>query len=365
MMEEKHRQKQEKTESNSDTEHQPLCPSDKKKSDQVTGKPQPAGNMAANMKYISLLCLVIQNATLILSMRWARTQEGDQFYATVAVVMSETLKVLLCLLVVLYEMNGNVLKVLGYVNDHIIRQPMDTLKLAVPSLIYMIQNNLLYVAVSNLPAATFQVTYQLKILTTAMFSVTMLGKKLSKLQWFSMLLLFTGVAIVQVQTSSKSEKLSSGIEQNNFLGLGAVIISCLSSGFAGVYFEKILKESKGTIWLRNIQLGMFGILTGIVMVYAKDGTGVSANGFFFGFHKLVWGIIFNQAFGGLLVAVVIKYADNILKGFSTSISIVVSTIAAVFIFSFEITTMFVMGATLVISAVYLYSLPKKEPQVLP
>ena len=43
-----------------------------------------------------------------------------------------------------------------------------------------------------------QVTYQLKIITTAMFSVFMLGRSLSKVQWLSMLLLFAGVAIVQV-----------------------------------------------------------------------------------------------------------------------------------------------------------------------
>ena len=43
-----------------------------------------------------------------------------------------------------------------------------------------------------------QVTYQLKILTTALFSVLMLRKTLSKLQWLSLLLLFLGVAIVQV-----------------------------------------------------------------------------------------------------------------------------------------------------------------------
>lgn len=44
-----------------------------------------------------------------------------------------------------------------------------------------------------------QVTYQLKILTTALFSVLMLRKSLSRVQWVSLLLLFCGVAIVQVR----------------------------------------------------------------------------------------------------------------------------------------------------------------------
>lgn len=42
---------------------------------------------------------------------------------------------------------------------------------------------------------------------------------------------------------------------SQLMGLLAVLVACFSSGFAGVYFEKILKESKQSVWVRNIQLG--------------------------------------------------------------------------------------------------------------
>ncbi|XP_024240905.1 UDP-galactose translocator isoform X1 [Oncorhynchus tshawytscha] len=311
------------------------------------------------LKYISLAILVVQNASLILSIRYVRTLPGDRFFTTSAVVMAEVLKVLTCLLIILFQRKGNLKEFIVLQYNSIVIQYKDTLKLAVPALIYTLQNNLQYVAISNLPAATFQVTYQLKILTTALFSVLMLRKSLSRIQWLSLLLLFAGVAIVQLEQEGKQKETTvTGPSQNYAKGLVAVIVSCLSSGFAGVYFEKILKGSSASVWMRNIQLGIFGTLLGLLGMWWNDGLAIAEKGFLFGYTPMVWGVIFNQAFGGLLVAVVVKYADNILKGFATSFSIIVSTVVSVYLFGFHVDLLFTLGAGLVIGAVYMYSLPK-------
>ena len=116
-----------------------------------------SSTMAANFKYISLVVLVLQNAALVLTMRYSRNHAGDMYFSTTAVVATEMMKLVTCMTIILVQMNGRVGAFVQYLYENIVMQPWDTLKLAVPSLIYTFQNNLLFVAVSNLSAATFQV----------------------------------------------------------------------------------------------------------------------------------------------------------------------------------------------------------------
>ena len=95
-------------------------------------------------------------------------------------------------------------------------------------------------------------------------------------------------------------------------------------------------------------------------MYINDRDRIKEKGILFGYHKLVWAIIAMQAFGGLLVGVVVKYADNILKGFAAAVSIVVSCVASVYLFQFKLTLPFVSGAGLVMVATYLYGVGQKQ-----
>nr|XP_019936423.1 PREDICTED: UDP-N-acetylglucosamine transporter [Paralichthys olivaceus] len=317
------------------------------------------------LKYLSLGVLVFQTTSLVLTMRYSRTlqAEGPRYLASSAVVAAEVMKIIACVLLVFKEHNYSLRALNSILRQEIIQKPIETLKLAIPSGIYTLQNNLLYVALSNLDAATYQVTYQLKILTTALFSVSMLGRRLGIYQWLSLLILMAGVAFVQWPSDSPADNtekaaLSTG---SQFIGVAAVLVACCSSGFAGVYFEKILKESKQSVWVRNIQLGMFGLVFGLFGMMAYDGERVKESGMFQGYNKVTWAVVALQALGGLVIAAVIKYADNILKGFATSLSIILSTLISYFwLQDFDPTGVFFLGAILVIMATFLYGYEGKS-----
>lgn len=197
----------------------------------------------------------------------------------------------------------------------------------------------------------------MKVFTTAIFSVVLLDKKLSPIKWLSLVLLFFGVCLVTVDPSS----IGRHKKDHSFVtGVTAVAISCLSSGFAGVYFEKILKGSSASVWLRNVQLGFFGSVAAVIGMVINDYEEVVEKGFFFGYNVLVWTVIIQQAVGGLIVAVVVRYADNILKGFATSISIIISALSSVYLFGFTLTLLFGLGTLLVVASIYLYGLPQKN-----
>jgi UDP-sugar transporter A1/2/3 len=154
-------------------------------------------------------------------------------------------------------MSGNIKHFVTEIHHHTVQSPVEMMKLTIPSLLYTVQNNLLYLALTNLDAATYQVCYQLKILTTALFSAVLLQRTFSCMKWISLIVLTVGVAIVQLSGSSDQHAANSDHSDhhdaaraladqteshNRFIGLVAVICAACTSGFSGVYFGTYMQS---------------------------------------------------------------------------------------------------------------------------
>ncbi|XP_069743468.1 CMP-sialic acid transporter isoform X2 [Narcine bancroftii] len=306
------------------------------------------------------MVMTVVAATYIVVLRYTRTVLTEMYFATTAVCVTEVLKLILSLGMLRRDV-GSFSGTLSSLNENILKSPKELLKLSIPSLVYAVQNNMAFVALSNLDAAVYQVTYQLKIPCTALCTVFMLNRSLSKLQWVSVFILCAGVVLVQWKPM---ETTKVQVVQNPVLGFVAIAIAVLCSGFAGVYFEKVLKTSDTSLWIRNIQMYISGIVVTAIGVYLNDGAQVMEKGFFFGYTHWVWTVVFLASLGGLYTSVVVKYTDNIMKGFSAAAAIVLSTAASVLLFGLKLTLSFITGTILVCISIYYYGLPKQNTSTL-
>ncbi|NXU59703.1 S35A1 protein, partial [Turnix velox] len=313
-------------------------------------------NVSLLFKLYCLTVMTLVAATYTVALRYTRTVETELYFSTTAVCITEVIKLFLSVGILANE-TGSLARLITSLKENVFGSPTELLKLSVPSLVYALQNNMAFVALSNLDAAVYQVTYQLKIPCTALCTVLMLNRTLSKLQWFSVFMLCGGVTLVQWKPAQATKVQ---VEQNPWLGFGAIAVAVLCSGFAGVYFEKVLKSSDTSLWVRNIQMYLSGIVVTLFGVYMSDGAQVLEKGFFYGYTYYVWFVIFLASVGGLYTSVVVKYTDNIMKGFSAAAAIVLSTVASVILFGLQITVTFSLGALLVCVSIYLYGLPRQD-----
>ena len=107
---------------------------------------------------------------------------------------------------------------------------LEVLKSGVPSILYVIVNNLAFVAISNLDAAAYQLTYQGKIFTTAVLSVLILKRKLSVRKWLALGVLGCGIAMVQLGDVSFGSSDKSTVQVQ--FGLAAAATGCTLSSLA-------------------------------------------------------------------------------------------------------------------------------------
>lgn len=329
-------------------------------------------NLKTNSNSFRLLLLalmVLQNSSVVLIGRYTRDSQAaaELYVVNHLILVCEVMKLFFSCALEHQYTNGQLSKSM---KENIIDVPLDALKIIIPSLLYLLQNTLLYVALSNLSAPLFQVTYQSKLLTTAIVSVIMLQRRYSPKQWVCLTSLGIGVAIVVLGAQDQSESKSAGDsekpEQNLMTGLAAVTTACFSSALAGVYFEKVLKKptSDGvqtkapvSLWMRNIQMAFFSVCIALFNNYTSYGMNEDdkKKPFLHGFSGWVWILALLQAGGGLLVAAVIKYADNVLKGLATGVSVVTSTACSMVLFGTPLTMQFLTGAMIILSSVFFFS----------
>ena len=308
-------------------------------------------SIAFSTKTLLLILLVLKQTAIVLIGRYSRTSVPSHELCNVThlIMMTEAAKFILNLTLEMFRGEG----VKAF--TEILEDPPNTLKLAIPALLYLLQNSLIYVALENLTAPIFQLLYQSKLLFTALISTYALKKYYTLQQWLCLVSLCIGDAVVMLGEHGEVSD-----EQNLFLGLISVFISGICSAFAGVYFEIIVKESdpKVTLYMRNVQLAFFSLI-----VAAAQRSSAESQTFFHGFTIWTWFLVILQATGGLVTSFVLKFLDNVMKGMATGFSVFLSSFFSILFFHTKLNLEFVAGSALILGGTFYFhqhvQLPKQ------
>lgn len=294
-------------------------------------------------------------------MRYVMKEKPD-FLKSAAVIGIELLKLAFSTAYILFVEKKPFSSIITFMREDY----KNSILLAFPAAAYSLQMTLEFVALSNIDAAVFSVVVQSKLLATASFAVLILGKKIRQVQLVSLVLLTCGVMLCNMKDYGKStgdSDLDEALQADKVKGITATLGIALSSGFAGVYTEKVIKARRDPIIARKnfslafmqVQLAVVSlVIVGLWAMY-NDFEQILRYGMFHNFNAPAVLSLINSAIGGLIVAGVLKFADAVLKGYATAISVVMTGLLSMILFDTSLSVIYYLGIANVVCAVLLYN----------
>ena len=272
-------------------------------------------------------------------------------------------------------------------------QPDVVAKFAIPALLYMLSNNLGFLALRYLDTPTYQVmgcalsypascvlapppvhllsTYNAVlhcsnagIPIVACVQRVALGSRKAVVQWIGVLTLCLGMMVIGADKVAQSTSAETSKDYDRLMkGLAFLLMLEVVSSGSGVYTEFLLKNLDIDINYQSILMYSWGITFSIAANVVASGASINAAGefaggsFFAGFDARTWCVVFVNAGLGQVVSRVMKYLDNVAKFFCASFGMILVTIISSFVFDFKMSLLFSVGSFVVIVAGSLYIMP--------
>jgi UDP-sugar transporter A1/2/3 len=257
----------------------------------------------------------------------------------------------------------------------------------VPSFLYCLYNNLTFVNLSSYDPTTYFLLLQFRVVVTGILFEVLFSKRLSKVQWLSLILLTIGCIIKQINYSSSNSASSSSLslkdstklnENNTEFKLGEylntslilILVQVFASCFAGVYNEYLLKERDNhvDIMLQNVFMYVDSIICNLILLGFSPSSSSSSNPSGAGlieafsheslsnvFQFKVILIMMNNACIGIVTSLFLRYLNSILKAFASALELMFTGVLSWLIFNIPLDSSTCLSILIVSFATWLYS----------
>ncbi len=216
------------------------------------------------------------------------------------------------------------------------------------ALLYCINNQLAFFLYKYVDIASVSIFKSLTSLQTAVILWTLFQRPINRIQWSSIVLQVMGLIIVQYDACKKMPLLAAKLYI-------ILIISCTITSTCTVWNEHLVKNYAVNLHIQNSTLYLFGIVLNLsFFFYCYKYVQSCSKGFFEGYTFLTVVVVFCNSILGLVITVVYKYADAIIKTFSTACGTGVLLFLNWSLFGLPINLTTILGAGVIFLSSYVY-----------
>ncbi|KAL0403687.1 UNVERIFIED_CONTAM: CMP-sialic acid transporter 5 [Sesamum radiatum] len=229
--------------------------------------------------------------------------------------------------------------------------------LAVPALLYAINNYLKFIMQLYFNPATVKMLSNLKVLVIAVLLRFIMRRRFSIIQWEALALLLIGITINQLKSFPEGTT-ALGLPVTTVAYVYTLIFVTVPS-MASVFNEYALKSQYDTsIYLQNLFLYGYGALFNFLgIIGSAIFKGPSSFNILEGHSRATMLLICNNAAQGILSSFFFKYADTILKKYSSTVATIFTGIASAIFVGHTLTINFVLGISVVFISMHQFFSP--------
>ncbi|KAL9429666.1 hypothetical protein AB3S75_031479 [Citrus x aurantiifolia] len=238
--------------------------------------------------------------------------------------------------------------------------------LAVPAFLYAINNYLKFIMQLYFNPATVKMLSNLKVFVIALLLKIIMKRRFSIIQWEALALLLIGISVNQLRSLPEGTS-ALGLPVATGAYLYTLIFVTVPS-LASVFNEYALKSQYDTsIYHQNLFLYGYGAIFNFLgIVITAMFKGPSSFDILQGHSKATMLLICNNAAQGILSSFFFKYADTILKKYSSTVATIFTGLASAALFGHTLTMNFILGISIVFISMHQFfshlSKVKDEPK---
>ncbi|XP_028291179.1 UDP-sugar transporter protein SLC35A5 isoform X2 [Gouania willdenowi] len=367
-------------------------------------RPRLCSRSSAYTLALGLGFVTLGTSRIVLLKLSASVENKYDFLPASVNLLAEALKLVFCLImsVRVIVREGRSCRELGCSSSSSF---LNWLKWTIPAFLYFLDNLIIFYVMTYLQPAMAVLFSNFVILTTAVLFRLVLKRRLSWVQWASLLILFLAIVsltagsggnqnvsvqglhskplstpsnscllytqlLEQMRNSSESwvsslpgqQWRNRAVERLRSLGVGHIllVLQCFISSMANIYNEKILKEGDQlteSIFIQNSKLYAFGVLfNSLSLGVSSESRGLTAHcGLLHGHNVYSLLLVLVTASLGLSVAFILKFRDNMFHVLSGQITTVLVTGLSIFFFNFHPSLDFFLQAPMVLLAIFIYN----------